>query len=54
MTQIAEEMNFHSLSYFSRYASKLLGMTPTRYRESVQQTLPRPIELLDVFGSRRS
>ena len=29
-------------------------MTPTRYRESVQQTLPRPIELLDVFGSRRS
>ena len=52
MTQIAEEMNFHSLSYFSRYASKLLGMTPTRYRDSLHETPPRPIELLDSFGSR--
>ena len=52
MTQIAEEMNFHSLSYFSRYASKLLGMTPTRYRDSLRETPPRPIELLDSFGPR--
>ena len=52
MTQIAEEMNFHSLSYFSRYASKLLGMTPTRYRDSLHEAPPRPIELLDSFGPR--
>ena len=31
-TQISEEMNFSSLSYFSRYAQKHLGMSPTDYR----------------------
>ena len=31
-TQISEEMNFSSLSYFSRYARKHLGMSPTEYR----------------------
>ncbi|MCH5218427.1 MAG: AraC family transcriptional regulator [Muribaculaceae bacterium] len=31
-TQISEEMNFSSLSYFSRYAQKHLGMSPTAYR----------------------
>ena len=31
-TQISEEMNFSSLSYFSRYAQKHLGMSPTEYR----------------------
>lgn len=34
LTQISEEMNFSSLSYFSRYARKHLGMPPTRYRLS--------------------
>ena len=33
--QIAEEMNFTSLSYFSRYVSKHLGMSPKAYRESL-------------------
>ena len=31
-TQISEEMNFSSLSYFSRYAQKHLGMSATEYR----------------------
>ena len=31
-TQISEEMNFSSLSYFSRYVQKHLGMTATEYR----------------------
>ena len=31
-TQISEEMNFSSLSYFSRYAQKHLGMSATQYR----------------------
>ena len=36
LTQIADLMNFTSLSYFSRYCSKHLGMTPTEYRMSLQ------------------
>ena len=32
LTQICEEMNFSSLSYFSRYVQKHLGMTPSAYR----------------------
>ena len=35
-TQIADAMNFASLSYFSRYTKKLLGMTPKEYRKSRQ------------------
>jgi len=31
-TQIADAMNFASLSYFSRYCTKHLGMTPSRFR----------------------
>ena len=33
--QIAEEMHFASLSYFSRYVTKHLGMSPKAYRESL-------------------
>ncbi|MCH5318814.1 MAG: AraC family transcriptional regulator [Paramuribaculum sp.] len=33
LTQISDEMNFSSLSYFSRYVSKHLGMSPTAYRK---------------------
>ena len=32
ITQIADEMHFTSVSYFSRYCVKHLGMSPARYR----------------------
>ena len=32
LTQIADLMNFTSLSYFSRYCTKHLGMSPSSYR----------------------
>lgn len=32
ITQIADEMRFTSVSYFSRYCVKHLGMSPARYR----------------------
>lgn len=35
IVQVAEEMNFTSLSYFSRYVTKHLGMSPKAYRESL-------------------
>ena len=36
LTQIAELMNFASLSYFSRYCTKHLGQSPSEYRKSLQ------------------
>ncbi len=36
LTQIAEHMNFTSLSYFSRYCTKHLGQSPSSYRQSLQ------------------
>lgn len=36
VTQIAERMNFASLSYFSRYCTKHLGQSPSEYRQSLQ------------------
>ena len=36
LTQIAERMNFTSLSYFSRYCTKHLGQSPSDYRRSLQ------------------
>lgn len=35
IVQIADEMNFSSLSYFSRYVTKHLGMSPKAYRASL-------------------
>lgn len=35
ITQIAERMCFSSLSYFSRYVTKHLGMSPAIYRETL-------------------
>ncbi len=35
IVQIAEEMNFTTLSYFSRYVTKHLGMSPKAYRKSL-------------------
>ncbi len=34
ITQIAEEMNFGTPAYFSRYVSQRLGISPKRYRSS--------------------
>ena len=36
LTQIADQMNFASLSYFSRYCTKHLGQSPSEYRQSLQ------------------
>ena len=36
LTQIADRMNFTSLSYFSRYCTKHLGQSPSEYRHSLQ------------------
>jgi len=36
LSQIADCMNFSSLSYFSRYCTKHLGKTPSEYRASLQ------------------
>ncbi len=36
LTQIADHMNFTSLSYFSRYCTKHLGQSPSSYRQSLQ------------------
>ena len=36
LTQIADRMNFTSLSYFSRYCTKHLDQSPSEYRRSLQ------------------
>ena len=36
LTQVADLMNFTSLSYFSRYCTKHLGLSPSQYRLSLQ------------------
>lgn len=36
LTQIADAMHFTSLSYFSRYCTKHLGLSPSEYRQSLQ------------------
>ena len=36
LTQIADLLNFTSLSYFSRYCTKYLGQSPSDYRLSLQ------------------
>ena len=36
LTQIADLMNFTSLSYFSRYCTKHLGQSPSEYSLSLQ------------------
>ena len=36
LTQIADLMNFSTLSYFSRYCTKHLGQSPSEYRQSLQ------------------
>lgn len=41
ITQIADEMNFTSVSYFSRYCVKHLGMSPSEYRTVNSETQMR-------------
>ena len=38
LAEIAERMNFSSVSYFSRYVRKRLGISPTEYRNSLLRT----------------
>ena len=33
ISEIADEMEFSSRSFFTRYAKKILGVTPTEYRD---------------------
>ena len=35
LTEIAERMNFSSVSYFSRYVQKQIGMSPSEYRNNL-------------------
>lgn len=35
LTAIAERMNFSSVSYFSRYVQKRIGMPPSEYRNNL-------------------
>ena len=44
LSQIADVMNFNSLSYFSRYCTKHLGVTPSEYRKSLQPS-KQPFDL---------
>ena len=37
LDEIAYRMNFSSVSYFSRYVKKTLGMTPTEYRKAIRR-----------------
>lgn len=36
IVEIAEKMNFSSASYFTRYATRLLGVSPKAYRQTMQ------------------
>lgn len=38
LTEISERMNFSSVSYFSRYVQKRLGVCPTEYKNSILKT----------------
>lgn len=35
LTEIADRMQFYNQAHFSRYAKKMLGMTPTEYRKAM-------------------
>ena len=53
LTQIADRMNFNSLSYFSRYCKKHLGQTPSEYRSSLQPQ-SQPIRATEASNSRKT
>jgi AraC-like DNA-binding protein len=35
LTEIADTLHFSSISFFSRYVKKVLGVSPTEYRQSM-------------------
>lgn len=37
LTVIAERLNFSSLSYFSRYVQKRIGVSPSKYRSNIEK-----------------
>ncbi|WP_316794969.1 helix-turn-helix domain-containing protein [Pedobacter agri] len=37
LTDISQEMNFSSISYFSRYVLRTIGVSPTEYRQSADK-----------------
>ena len=41
LTEIAERMNFSSVSYFSRYVQKRLSVSPTEYRNSIFKNIEK-------------
>ncbi|ADV45133.1 helix-turn-helix- domain containing protein AraC type [Bacteroides helcogenes P 36-108] len=40
LSQISDEFHFTSLSYFSRYVQRHLGVSPTEYRKTIQPQKP--------------
>ena len=36
LTEIADDLNFSSLSYFTQYAQRLLGQSPARFRKNIK------------------
>ena len=36
LTDIADELHFSSLSYFTQYAQKLIGASPTQFRQRIR------------------
>ena len=40
LTDISEKMNFSSISYFSRYVLRTIGVSPTEYRQSADKHSP--------------
>jgi len=40
LTDISEKMNFSSISYFSRYVLRTIGVSPTEYRQSAEKHSP--------------
>jgi AraC family transcriptional activator of pobA len=39
LSDISEEMNFSSISYFSRYVLRTIGVSPTEYRQSTDKQI---------------
>ncbi|MNL08007.1 DNA-binding transcriptional regulator AraC [compost metagenome] len=39
LTTISEDLNFSSISYFSRYVLRILGVSPTEYRQSADKNI---------------
>lgn len=51
ITQIADEMNFSSVSYFSRYCRKHIGMSPAQYRLAGAKRQRQPMNIFTTSGS---